>query len=39
VLGLFPRGVELTIFNPALDTDGVIIRTLVARLARALGNA
>jgi arginase len=32
-------GLELTIFNPALDTDGVIIRTLVARLGRALGNA
>jgi arginase len=31
-------GLELTIFNPALDTDGVIIRTLVARLARAIGN-
>jgi len=32
-------GLELTIFNPALDTDGVLIRTLVARLGRALGNA
>lgn len=32
-------GLELTIFNPALDTDGVIIRTLVARLGRALSNA
>jgi arginase len=32
-------GLELTIFNPALDTDGVIIRTLVARLGRVLGNA
>ena len=32
-------GLELTIFNPALDTDGVIIRTLVARLGRALRNA
>ena len=32
-------GLELTILNPALDTDGVIIRTLVARLGRALGNA
>jgi arginase len=32
-------GLELTIFNPALDTDGVIIRTLVAGLGRALGNA
>jgi arginase len=32
-------GLELTIFNPALDTDGVIIRTLVSRLGRALGNA
>jgi arginase len=31
-------GLELTIFNPALDPDGVIIRTLVARLGRALGN-
>jgi arginase len=31
-------GIELTIFNPALDTDGVIIRTLVARLGRVLGN-
>src|SRR5689334_1395783 len=25
-------GLELTIFDPALDADGVIIRTLVARL-------
>jgi arginase len=32
-------GLELTILNPALDTDGVIIRTLVARLGRALSNA
>ena len=32
-------GLELTIFNPVLDPDGVIIRTLVARLGRALGNA
>jgi arginase len=32
-------GLELTIFNPALDPDGVIIRTLVARLGRVLGNA
>ena len=32
-------GLELTIFNPALDTDGVIIRTLVARAGRVLGNA
>jgi arginase len=32
-------GLELTIFNPALDTDGVIVRTLVARLRRALGDA
>ena len=32
-------GLELTIFNPTLDTDGVTIRTLVARLRRALGNA
>jgi arginase len=32
-------GLELTIFNPALDADGVIIRTLVARLGRALGNS
>jgi arginase len=32
-------GLELTIFNPALDTDGVIVRTLVARLGRALGDA
>jgi arginase len=32
-------GLELTIFNPALDTDGVIIRTLVAGLGRVLGNA
>ena len=32
-------GLELTILNPALDTEGVIIRTLVARLARAIGNA
>jgi arginase len=32
-------GLELTIFNPALDADGVIIRTLVARLGRALRNA
>jgi arginase len=32
-------GLELTIFNPALDTDGVIIRTLVALLGRVLGNA
>jgi arginase len=32
-------GLELTIFNPALDTDGVIIRTLVAQLGRALGNS
>jgi arginase len=32
-------GLEVTIFNPALDTGGVIIRTLVGRLGRALGNA
>jgi arginase len=31
-------GLELTIFNPALDAGGVIIRTLVGRLGRALGN-
>jgi arginase len=31
-------GLELTIFNPALDTDGVLIQTLVARLGRVLGN-
>ena len=31
-------GVEVTIFNPALDTDGSIARTLVSVLARALGS-
>jgi arginase len=29
-------GVEVTIFNPALDTDGTITRVLVARLVNAL---
>jgi arginase len=29
-------GLEVTIFNPALDTEGAIARTLVARLVRAL---
>jgi arginase len=32
-------GVEITIFNPALDPGGAIARTLAARLAAALGNA
>jgi arginase len=29
-------GVEVTIFNPALDTDGTITRALVAHLVKAL---
>lgn len=29
-------GLEVTIFNPALDADGTITRTLVARLVKAL---
>jgi arginase len=32
-------GLEVTIFNPALDTDGSITRTLVACLAGGLGGA
>jgi arginase len=32
-------GLEVTIFNPALDSDGSITRTLVARLVRALRGA
>jgi arginase len=31
-------GLEVTIFNPALDTDGAIARALVARLVRALND-
>ncbi|MGH9026715.1 MAG: arginase family protein [Acidimicrobiia bacterium] len=31
-------GLEVTIFNPALDSDGTIARALVACLVRALGN-
>jgi arginase family enzyme len=31
-------GLEVTIFNPALDTDGAIARALVARLVSALND-
>jgi len=31
-------GLEVTIFNPALDSDGTIARALVSRLARALSS-